>query len=249
MKRSLPILAMLVMGFTTVNAQGFLKKLSKGLDKAISTTEKVTETANSVVQALPNDTTSQKKIDWTKIPVFTTTTVTEVDDSGNPVLNEDGTPRIRVFLVDQFGNKRSNESVRAQHKAISKAIGTVLAKVGAGAGLGALTQVAATGKVNASTAIGAGVGAGVGLLASADDIKLIKQHKKSLKEQEKLIEAYSKTFTAEGLPVDAKADLTNVNGLDFTKGEAMSMATSEVKTMLESEEFNNMDTSAWEIDI
>ena len=249
LKKSIPVMAMLVMGSVTINAQGFLKKLSKGVDKALDTTEKVAGTATTVADALPTDTASQKKIDWTKIPVFEAYTILEVDDNKQPVLNEDGTQRKRIILRDQFGNSRSPESVKAQHKAISKAVTTILKKVGVGAGAGALTSVVATGKVDANAAIGAGVGAGVGLLASADDIKLIKKHKKSLKEQEKLIESYSKSFTDEGLPVDAKADLSNVNGLDFTKGESVSMSSAQIKTLLESEEFNNMDTSAWDIDI
>jgi hypothetical protein len=248
MTKCLAVMAMLTMGTITVNAQGFFKKLSEGIDKVTKTTEQVVNTASTVTEALPADSTSQKKIDWSKIPVFTTTSVTEVDAEGKPVLNEDGTPRVRVFLVDQFGNKRSAESVKAQHQAISKAIGTVLKNVGIGAGLGALTQVAASGKVDAKTALSGGIGAGVGLLASADDIKLIKQHKKSLKQQEKLIEVYQKTFTAEGTPVNAKADLSKVEGIDFTKGEKVSMASAEVKEMLESEGFNDTDVSAWDID-
>ena len=247
--KSVAVLAMLTMGTTTISAQGFLKNLSKGVDKVSKATEQVVNTASNVAEKLPTDTAEQKKIDWSKIPVFTTTSISEVDEEGKPVLNEDGTPRVRVFLVDQFGNKRSAESVKAQHQAISKAIGTVLKKVGVGAGLGALTQVTSSGKIDSKTAIAGGVGAGVGLLASADDLKLIKKHKKSLKDQEKLIEVYQKTFTAEGTPVDAKADLSKVDGIDFTKGESVSMASAEVKAMLESDGFNDTDVSAWEIEI
>ena len=82
---------------------------------------------------------------------------------------------------------------------------------------------------------------------SNDQIAIINRHKESLDEQEKLIEAYSKTFTVEGTPVKADINLSNVDGIDFTKGEPVSMTAEQVKKEIESEGFNSTDTSAWDI--
>lgn len=96
-------------------------------------------------------------------------------------------------------------------------------------------------------AVGEVAGGMVGYSASEEDRALAKKHKQSLKEQEKLLEQYSKTFTDEGKPVDAKMDLSNVKGIDFTKGEPVAMKESELKKIIESEAFNSTDTSAWDI--
>ena len=210
---------------------------------------------SSVCVAQNDSNTQGKKFDWKTVPVFTTQVVLLTDDDGNPLLNEDGTQQKRVFLVDQFGNRRSKESVKAQHKAISKAIGRIIGKVGLGAlvGGGLAYLVAKDQGAKDSDALGyAAAGAAVGMVGgyaiSAEDRAIAKEHKKSLKEQKKLIEQYSKTFTDEGIPVDAKVDLTNVKGIDFTKGEAVSLSASEVMKELESSSFNSTDTSAWDLD-
>lgn len=203
-----------------------------------------------------NSTDSQqgKKFDWKTVPVFTTQIVLLTDDNGNPLLNEDGTQQKRVFLVDQFGNRRSKESVKAQHKAITKAVGRIIGKVGLGAliggGLGYLVaknEGASNKDALGYAAAGAAVGMVGGYAITDEDRAIAKEHKKSLKEQKKLIEQYSKTFTDEGIPVDAKVDLTNVKGIDFTKGDAVSLSASEVMREIESDAFNNTDTSAWDL--
>ncbi len=209
---------------------------------------------SSVCVAQNDSNTQGKKFDWKTVPVFTTQVVLLTDDDGNPLLNEDGTQQKRVFLVDQFGNRRSKESVKAQHKAITKAVGRIIGKVGLGAliggGLGYLVaknEGASNKDALGYAAAGAAVGMVGGYAISEEDRAIAKEHKKSLKEQKKLIEQYSKTFTDEGLPVDAKVDLTNVKGIDFTKGEAVSLSASEVMKEIESDAFNNTDTSAWDL--
>lgn len=200
-----------------------------------------------------NDTTTKKKFDWKMVPVFTTQVVLLTDDDGNPLLNEDGTQQRRVFLVDQFGNRRSKESVSAQHKAITKAIARISGKVGLGAVLGGLAGYG-LGKLQGKSdkesikdaAVAAATGALAGYSFTEEDREIAKAQKSSLKEQEKMIKAYQKTFTDEGTPVDASVDLSNVNGIDFTKGEPVSLAANDVKKELESEAFNSTDTTAWE---
>ena len=71
--------------------------------------------------------------------------------------------------------------------------------------------------------------------------------KKSLKQQKKLLEAYEKNFTDEGIPVDAKADLSKIKDLDLDEKKTLSMNAEDIKKEVESENFNTTDDTAWEI--
>lgn len=232
----------LLLGISDAHAQSLLGKISKGIDTATKVAETAGNVSNAASQA--NDA-AEKSIDWSKIPVFTTQSVIVTGDDGQPLLNEDGTPQRRVFLVDQFGQRRSKESVKAQQKAVRNACLKITGKIGGGAALGVLGGLA-SGKSTTDVIVSGASGVASGVIASAEDIKIAKAQLKSLKEQNKLLEAYQKTFTDEGIPVDAKANLTNVDGIDFTKGEEVSMASADVIKELESEAFNTTDTSAWD---
>ena len=94
---------------------------------------------------------------------------------------------------------------------------------------------------------GAVAGAAAGAVASADDIKMAIAQKKSLNQQKKLLKAYEDNFTDEGVPVDAKADLSKIKNLDLTEENSLSMSSEELKKELESEAFNTTDDSAWDI--
>lgn len=212
---------------STVNAQGLLGKLKKVTDKVTGTAAEVT--GNGI---------ETKKINWDNIPVFHAEETVIVDASGNPVLNQDGTQQVRVFLVDQNGNKRSAESVKAQIKAINKSIGMILAKVGGGTAIGALNG---GGK-------GAAAGAAVGALASIDDIKNATAQKKSLNQQKKLLATYEKNFTAEGVPVNAHVDVSNLADLDLKPETKKSATAEQVMQELANADFNTSDTSAWDIE-
>lgn len=226
--KSVLVLALIFGANASINAQGFLDKLKK-------VTNKVAETSKKIVGK--SDTTSTAKINWDNIPVFHAEETVIVDAQGNPILNQDGTQQVRVFLVDQNGNKRSVESVKAQIKAINKSIGMILAKVGGGTAIGAL---AGGGK-------GAAVGAAVGALASIDDIKNARAQKKSLNQQKKLLAAYEKNFTAEGVPVNAQVDVSNLADLDLKPETKKSATAEQVMQELANADFNTSDTSAWEI--
>ena len=235
------VLFMMTMGFLltfgtpNVQAQGFFKKIKKSLSSKSSGNESDSLANDSVV----------KPLKWDKVPVYSAKKVTLTNEDGTPMLNEDGTPVTRVFLVDQFGNKRSFEAVQEQHKKINQAITRIILKVGGGAAVGALTGLAA-GK-GTGAAIGAAAGAAGGLALSAKDIKEAKAQKKSLKQQKKLLGAYQKTFTAEGTPIDASVDLSNVDGFDFTAGESVSESAETLKAELASADFNSADDSAWNL--
>ncbi len=233
----------------SVNAQ-FFKKLGKAIEKTAKTVESTANALDEVskaADATPSTASSltdggtaaasdSVSIAWDKIPVFSAKRVNMTDENGNPVLLEDGTQDYRVLLVDQFGNKRSAQSVKAQIDIINQRVLAILAKVGLGAGIGALQNGLS----------GAAVGAGMGALASIDDISMAKKQKKSLKQQKILLAEYQKNFTEEGKPINAKVDPTKLEGLDLKEDNALSMTAADIKKELESEDFNSTDTSAWD---
>lgn len=220
--KSALVVATLVLSASQASAQGLLKKVAKA---ATSTTE---TTDGSDAKTLNLD-----------IPIYHVGVFAETDDNGEPLKNEDGTPIERYLLVDQNGNIRSAETVAAQHKTINKCFGNILAKVGGGAAIGALT----------GGTKGAVAGAVAGLALSPSDILKIKNHLKSLKQQKKLLEAYQQNITNEGLPVDAKADLSNIKDLAINKNETATKTKNELDALLVSDEFKTADASAWDFEV
>ncbi len=243
------VASLLFVSNQSANAQ-FFKKLGKAIEKTAKTVESTANALDEVsktADATPSTASSltdggtaaasdSVSIAWDKIPVFSAKRVNMTDENGNPVLLEDGTQDYRVLLVDQFGNKRSAQSVKAQIDIINQRVLAILAKVGLGAGIGALQNGLS----------GAAVGAGMGALASIDDISMAKKQKKSLKQQKILLAEYQKNFTEEGKPINAKVDPTKLEGLDLKEDNALSMTAADIKKELESEDFNSTDTSSWE---
>ena len=243
------VTSILLVNNLSVNAQ-FFKKLGKAIEKTAKTVESTANALDEVskaADATPSTASSltdggtaaasdSVSIAWDKIPVFSAKRVNMTDENGNPVLLEDGTQDYRVLLVDQFGNKRSAQSVKAQIDIINQRVLAILAKVGLGAGIGALQNGLS----------GAAVGAGMGALASIDDISMAKKQKKSLKQQKILLAEYQKNFTEEGKPINAKVDPTKLEGLDLKEDNALSMTAADIKKELDSEGFNSTDTSAWD---
>ena len=227
-------LALLLCGSADASAQGFLKKVSKGISKVTNTVEKTADTVSEITGTSTatentNDANDDvKSINWEAIPHYTLQKVYLVDDAGNNLLNEDGTQQYNVYLIDQNGNRRSKKIVDMQNRIIRQHCTKMLSKLTTGAAAGAIK-----GGVG-----GALAGAGAGLLASADDIKMIKKQKESLKEQEKLIEFYSQNFTDEGAPKDANIDITKETGIDFNESNTVSQTTAQIKEMLASDDYN-----------
>ena len=216
------VLAMFV---SNVSAQGFLKKISKGLDKAESAMKKVDKVASSLLDTAAVDTT--KKIQWEKIPEYHAEKVAIKDKDGNVVKNADGTEDYRVLLIDQFGNVRSQEVADAQVKQLTSKILLIVGKVGGGAAIGGLLG---GGKGAAAGAVG-------GLLLSADDIKMALKLNKSLKKQRKLLDEYKKSFTDEGKPVSASVDMNKIAGMDIIDN-SLTKDSEEILAMIQSPEFN-----------
>jgi outer membrane lipoprotein SlyB len=236
MTKCLAIAAMLFVAGTNVQAQGFLKKLSK----AAST---VTDKAKSVTEGTSESSDSVKALKWDAIPKYEVKEVVAKNSDGSIAKNEDGTPMKSYQLVDQFGNVRSAAAVKAQQKKINKAIGNILLKVGAGAAVGVAGGLLAS-KGKAAAGIAGGVaGAAAGLALSAKDIKQAKALKASMKEQEELLAKYEKTFTAEGQPVAADAS-TMADVESMAKGE-LALTAENYKQTLNSPEYK--DASNWDV--
>lgn len=234
--KSLAIMTMMIMASSQVSAQGFLKKLAKSAEKAVSTTPS---------DSAATDTATAKPLKWDKIPVYHAEKRAVTGSDGTPLMNEDGTPMVRVLLVDQFNNVRSPEAVKEQHKKLNKAITNILLKIGGGAAVGVAGGLLASKGKASGGIIGGAVGAAAGLALSAKDIKAAKEQKKSLKAQEELIAKYQENFTSEGTPINASVDVNKIEGMDISEG--VSMTAEALKTELQSESFNSSDDSAWTI--
>ena len=235
-------LALLLCCSADASAQGFLKKVSKGISKVTSTVEKTADTVSEITgTSTATDNTDDanddvKSINWEAIPHYTLQKVYLVDDAGNNLLNEDGTQQYNVYLIDQNGIIRNKGAVERQNRTILLRCTKMLAK---------LTATTAAGAKGGGVG-GALLGAGVGLLASAGDIKMIKKQKESLKEQEKLIEFYSQNFTDEGAPKDANIDIKKETGIDFNESNTVSQTTAQIKDMLASDDYNT-PSNAWDL--
>lgn len=223
------VLALMMFAFNqSINAQ-FFKKLGKAVDKATTAVDKTTT-------ALAADANSEsEKLNWEKIPVYTAQKVTVVDADGNPVLLEDGTPDIRVFLVDQFGNKRDSTVIKAQFNEINRRLVAILAKVGGGAAVGGL----------AKGFKGALAGATTGALTASSDIEMALKQKKSLVQQNKLLDVYTKNFTVEGKPINAKVDPAKLKGLELDEEKTSSVTKEKLKEELDKESYSSVDESNW----
>ena len=235
-------LALLCCSSADASAQGFLKKVSKGISKVTNNVEKAANTVSEVTGAstateTPDDANADvKSINWEAIPHYSLQKVFLVDEEGNNLLNEDGTQQYNVYLIDQNGNRRSKEAVKAQNKTIMLRCTAMLAK---------LTATTAVGAKKGGVG-GALLGGAAGLVASAGDIKMIKKQIESLKEQKKLIEFYSQNFTDEGAPKEANIDITKETGIEFNDNNTVSQTTAQVKALLESEDFKTPD-EAWDL--
>ena len=165
--KSITIVALLFLTCSQVSAQGFLKKLAKSAEQLTTSTD----TAST-------DTAAVKPLKWDKIPVYHAEKRVVTNSQGAPMKNEDGTPMVRVLLVDQFNNVRSPEAVQEQHKKLNKAIGNILLKVGGGAAVGVAGGLLASKGKAKGALIGGAVGAAAGLALSTKDIKAAKEQKK-----------------------------------------------------------------------
>lgn len=226
---------------TQASAQGFLKKIQSVTEKV----SQITGTSTTTEQQSTAAADTVQSIKWDSIPKYSVVKYIETDPAtGEQLKNEDGTVKYRMFLIDQFGNKRSAESVAAQQAKVKQAVTAIITKVVGGSALGALSGFVQGNAKDA--AVGGAVGAGAGIIASVDDIKQAKIWKKVLKQQEKLLAAYQKNYNEEGEPKDASVDPSTIKDLEFNEKNTVSSSTDEIKKEIESTNFTTTDDSAFD---
>lgn len=222
--KGIVLMAMLSFNTEGVMAQGFLKKLKKSVESVTSTNTSENQTEQ------PADSVDVKDL-LANPPAYSIKKVVLTDEKGEKITNEDGTIKYHYLVVDDnTGKVCTAEHSKKIVNARLKAYGTILAKVGTSAAMGALGGLMQKDKKAAIA--GAATGAAVGLLASADEMKQIKELNKSLKAYKKQLEVYQKTFTEEGTPIDASINLADVEGIDFTEAEEVTKSTADVKAEL-----------------
>ena len=203
---------------------------------AVEKVESVTKTINgdtdekSTEQQSANDSISTKDF-LENAPYYSVKKVIETDSLGNTIINEDGTTRYKYLLIDKNGNVCAANTAKKHLNSALKSGAFILLKVGGGATAGGLLGKKLGGSKKGAW-IGAGVGAAAGVLASMNDIKAVKKQVKLMKECKKVLSAYQNTFTEEGFPLDAAADLSNVDGINFTECEEITKSAADVRAEL-----------------
>ena len=177
-KRILIAIIMAVLSFTffSVSAQ---KKGSK-------TSNDLFDVAGSYLDSLIINY-SSKTIKWEEIPTYTIQVTN--------VVNEDGSVTQRAFLVDNKGNKRSPETV----KAVQKVLYTYMLQIANNARK-SIATILLKGKVDKE--IQKFIDQNKELIARSIAIR------KQWKKEKKMLQQYEKNFTVAGVPVDAKVDLS-----------------------------------------
>lgn len=207
-------------------AQGFLKKAAKVAKSAATTA--LTTSSSETATATPVDTALRSALLDESLS-YTVKRVVETDDSGKQLTNDDGTPRVRYFIINSKGCVCDAEAVKSTLEQRAQAYKKILAKIGAGAATGALSGLSSGGGKGA--AVGAATGALAGLGLSAGDIKTIRKINKSLKAYRETVEKYQQTFTDEGTPRDASVDVAKI----FPDAEETTKSASQIdKEMAES---------------
>lgn len=214
---------------TSANAQ-FLKKLGKTLDKGIETVDKILpdeSTENASADSTANDSVPSPKEFLEQSPNYSLKKVTLTDAEGNVLKNEDGTIQSKILVIDKDGKVCDRDIAKKHMNAALKSGTIILAKVAATTTGGAIAGKKIGGKKGAL--VGALAGTGAGLLISAGDIKKVNQQITLMKECKKLLAAYEKNFTVEGEPIDATADLKDIEGFDFTALGEVQKSTEDIK--------------------
>lgn len=170
------IMAVLSFTFFSVSAQ---KKGSK-------TSNDLFDVAGGYLDSLINKY-SSKTIKWEEIPTYTIQVTN--------VVNEDGSVTQRAFLVDNKGNKRSPETV----KAVQKVLYAYMLQIANNARK-SIAKILLKGKIDKE--IETFIKQNEELIARSIAIR------KQLKKEKKMLQQYEKNFTVAGVPVDAKVDLS-----------------------------------------
>ena len=187
-----------------VSAQKWLNKLNKGLDK----TNEILNSVNGSTEqsSQPSDTIDAKAF-LNEAPSFEVKKLTILNEDGDTLRYEDGSIQYHYLVYDKDGKICHPETAKKLTNAALKSAGIILLKIGGTTTLGGVLGKKAGGKKGAW--IGSATGLVLGAALSAGDIKNIKAKTKELKAYKQALEKYQATFTEEGLPRDAEADLSD----------------------------------------
>ncbi len=227
--KGLALVLILSLSNTNVMAQSFLKKLSKAAESiTAATTNTESSKENTAADSIDVKALLNEKIKFSVMKAY------DVDSNGDTIKNEDGTMKMRYYIVDGNGNPCSANKAKEIVNSRTKEVTKILANVGKGALTGVGTSLLGGG--NKKDALkGAAAGAAAGLALSSDEIKNIKSLNKELKAYKKTIDAYEKTFSEEGELLDASVDLSDIDGIDFESAETLSKNTLDILKTLENE--------------
>lgn len=183
-----------------VSAQKWLKKVNEGLNALGGKTEQSAHTDSN-----QSADTIDAKAFLNNVPAFEVKKVTVLDEKGDTIKNDDGTIQYHYLVYDKEGKVWDSETAKKVTNAALVSGLTILAKMGGSAAIGGIAGKK-SGKKDAW--IGAAAGLAVGAVLSAEDIKNVKEKNRELKAYKNMLEKYQMTFTEEGLPREANADIS-----------------------------------------
>ena len=209
------------------SSQKWLEKLNKGLDK---TNEILNSLSGSTEQqpAQPTDTIDAKAF-LNEVPSFEVKKLTILNENGDTARYEDGSIQYRYLVYDKDGNVCHPETAKKLTNSALKSGAIILGKLAAGAAAGWGASKIFDLKNNWATIL---AGIGIAGISSIDDIKNIKAKTKELKAYKQALEKYQATFTEEGLPRDAEADLSDYADCEELTQDAL-VVQAQIKESLE----------------
>lgn len=213
-------LAIIVLsGTTDMAAQGFLKKVNKGLDKVNSVLGSSDEKDGKTEASTPADTITMAGFE-ADFPDFTVKPTIVINSDGDTLRHEDGSPFRRYLIYDQNDRICRQDTAEVLIRLRKKAALAIAAKIAGGAAGGAAVGSGIGKLVNGKKgakkgALWVGVaGTVVGTALASGDMKKIREKNKILKELDAALKEYKETFTDEGLPREASADLSKFDSVD-----------------------------------
>lgn len=202
--KNLFIIGTLFFGIQGISAQKWLDKLNKGLDK---TNEILNSASGSTEQSSqPSDTIDAEKF-LNEAPSFEVKKLTILNENGDTLRYEDGSIQYHYLVYDKDGKICHPETAKKLTNAALKSASIILLKIGGTTTVGGILGKKAGGKKGAL--IGSAAGFALGTVLSASDIQNVKKKTKELKAYKQALDKYQTTFTEEGLPRDAEADLSD----------------------------------------
>lgn len=219
-------------GVQNVSAQKWLDKLNKGLSKTNEILNAVNGSTEQEQTTQQKDTISPKQF-LENLPVFEVKKLTILNENGDTLRYEDGSIQYHYLVYDKDGKICHPETAKKLTNAALKSGGIILLKIGGGAAAGGLIGKKAGGKKGAW--IGGVAGFALGTALSINDIKDVKESLKTLKAYKQALEKYQSTFTEEGLPKDAEADLSDYIDCEELTQDALVVQTQIRESMAQGE--------------